>query len=133
VYVSLAPGMEHLAGVDPPADDTTRCYRYTSSDEGENRPAPTTDNRVAGKRTMAVEPSPAEAAPAGAAPGPLMGQGSTSENRVPKRHQLISVVDDDDGEEEAAPTLVRKPRTRPDVAPGDGGRIADDPPTTLVE
>ena len=66
--------MEHPARVDPPVDNAARCYRYTSSDEDENRPAPTTHNRVAGKRPMAVEPSQAETAPAGAAPGPGTGE-----------------------------------------------------------
>jgi len=33
VYVSLAPGMDHPAGVDPPADNAARCPQYTSSDE----------------------------------------------------------------------------------------------------
>jgi len=65
--------MEHLARVDPPADNATRCYRYTSSDEDENRPAPTTDDRVAGKRPMVVEPSPAGTALERAAPGPVFG------------------------------------------------------------
>jgi len=125
--------MEHPAGVDPPADNAARCYRYTSSDEEENRPTPTTDDRVAGKRPMVVELSPAEAAPVGAAPGPVMGQESTSRSRAPKRHQLIRVIDDDDEEEEAAPTMVRRPRNRPHVAPGDGGRIAEDPPAAHIE
>ena len=49
VYVSLAPGMEHPTRVDLPADNAARCYRYTSSNEDDNRPAPTTDDRVAGK------------------------------------------------------------------------------------
>ena len=133
MYVSLAPGMEHPAGVDPPADNVARCDRYTSSDEEENRPAPTTDDRVAGKRPMAMEPSPAEAAPAGAAAGPVMGQGSTSGSRAPKRRRLIRIVDDDDEEEEAAPTLVRRPRGHPNVAPGDGGRVAEDTPAAHVE
>ena len=71
--MSLAPGMEHPARVDPPADNAAWCYRYTSSDEDENRPVPTTDDRVAGKRPMAVEPSQAGTAPAGAAAGPVTG------------------------------------------------------------
>jgi len=29
--------------------------------------------------------------------------------------------------------LVRRPRSRPDVAPGDGGRVAEDPPAAHVE
>jgi len=78
VYVSLAPGMEHPTGVDPPADNAARCYRYTSRDEDDNRPTPTTDDRVADKRPMAMGSSQAGAAPAGATPGPLTGQGSAS-------------------------------------------------------
>jgi len=50
VYVSLAPGMDHPTRVDLPADNVARCYQYTSSDEDQNRSAPTTDDRVAGKR-----------------------------------------------------------------------------------
>ena len=64
VYVSLAPGMDQPAGVDPAVDDVARCPQYTSSEEEQNRPAPTTEDRVAGKRSMAVEPSPTEALPA---------------------------------------------------------------------
>jgi len=69
--------MDHPSGVDPPVDNIARCYHYTSSDEDQNRPAPTTDDRVAGKRLMAVEPPPAEAILAGSVADPLMGQGST--------------------------------------------------------
>jgi len=78
VYVSLAPGMEHLTEVDPPADNAARCYRYTSNDEEDNRSAPTIDDRVAGKRPMAVGPSQAGATLAGTAPRPATGQGSAS-------------------------------------------------------
>jgi len=124
--------MEHPVRVDPPADDAAWCYRYTSSDEDENRPAPTTDDRVAGKRPMAVEPSQAGTVPAGAAPGPVTGQGSASGSRAPKRRRLSRVVDEEE-EEEAARTLVRKPRSRPDVAPADGGRVAEDPPAIHIE
>ena len=63
VYVSLAPGMDQPAGVDQVVDDAARCPQYTSSEEEQNRPAPTTKDRVAGKRPMAVEPSPTEALP----------------------------------------------------------------------
>jgi len=124
--------MEHPAGVDPPAVDAARCDRYTSSDEGVDRPAPTTDDRVVGKRLMAVESTSVGAAPTGAAAGPVMGQGSTLDSRAPKRRWLVRIVDDDD-EEEAAPTLVRRPRNRPDVAPGHAGRVAEDPPAAHVE
>ena len=78
MYVSLAPDMEHPTGVDPPVDNAARCYRYTSSDEDDDRPAPTTDDRVAGKRQMAMGPSQVGATPAGAALGPEVGQGSAS-------------------------------------------------------
>jgi len=125
--------MEHPTGVDPPADNAARCYRYTSSDEDDNRPAPTTNDRVAGKRPMAVGLSQAGAMLAGAAPGLVTGEGSASGSRASKRHRLLQVIDDDDEEEEAAPTLVRRPRSCPDVAPTYGGRIAQDPPTTHVE
>jgi len=125
--------MEHPAGVDPPADNAARCYRHTSSDEEENRSAPTTNDRVAVKRPMAVGTSPAQAAPAGATLGPVRGQGSTSKSRAPKHRQLIRVVDDDDEEEEAAPTLVRRPRNRPDIARGDRGRIAEDLPAAHIK
>ena len=54
VYVSLAPDMEHPTGVDPLAGNATRCYRYTSSDEDDNQPMPTTDDRLAGKRPVGV-------------------------------------------------------------------------------
>ena len=105
--------------------------QYTSSDEEGSRPVPTTDDRVAGKRPMAVEPSAAEAVPAAA--GPIMGHGSTSDTRAPKRHRLIRIVDDDDKEEKVAPTLVHRPRSRPDVTPSDGGRVAEDSPAAHVE
>jgi hypothetical protein len=100
--------MEHPAGMDPPAEDAAWFDGYTSSDQGENRSAPTTDDRVAGKRPMAMEPSPT-----GAAAGPMMGQRSTLDSRAPKRRRLVRIVDDDDVEEEAAPTLVRRPRAAP--------------------
>ena len=58
VYVSLAPGMENPAGMDLPEGDVARCLQYTSSEEDQNRPAPTTEDRVAGKRPLAVDPSP---------------------------------------------------------------------------
>jgi len=86
--------MEPLAGMDPPAVVAARVDQYTSSDEEANRRAPTTDDRVARKRPMAAEPSAAEAVPTTA--GPIMGQGSTSDTRAPKRRRLIRIVDDDD-------------------------------------
>jgi len=133
VYVSLAPGMEHPARVDPPADNVAQCCQYTSSEDDVNQPAPTTNDRVVGKRTMVVGSSQAGAASVGAAPGRVTGQGSASGSRVPKRHRLLRFVDDDDEEEETAPTLVRKPQSRPDVAPADGGRVAQDPPTAHIK
>jgi hypothetical protein len=104
VYVSLAPGMENPAGMDPPEGDAARCPQYTSSEEEQNRPAPTTEDRVAGKRPMAVDPSPAEALPA-------------ETSQAPKRRRLVRITDDEDEEEEAAPSLVRRPRSRPNIAP----------------
>ena len=56
--------MDHPAGVDPPASDAARCLKYTSSEEDQSRPAPTTEDRAAGKRPMAVQPSPTEVMPA---------------------------------------------------------------------
>jgi len=125
--------MDHPAGVDPLADNAARCYRYTSSEEDDNRPAPTTNDRVAGKRPMAVGPSQAGAAPGGAAPGLGTGEGSTLGSRAPKCRRLLRVIDDGDDEEDAAPNLVRKPRSRLDVAPTNGGQVAQDPPTAHVE
>jgi len=90
--------MEHPTGVDPPVDKAARCYRYTSSDEDDNRPVPTTDDRVAGNRPNAMGPSQAGAAPAGAASDPATGQGSASGSQAPKHHRLLRVIDDDDEE-----------------------------------
>ena len=129
--MSLAPGMEHPARVDPSADDATRCLQYTSSNEDWGRPAPTTEDKVARKRPMPVEPSPTEANPAGTAVDPLMGQGSTSQ--ALKRRRLVRIVDDDNEEDETAPSLIRRPRSRPDVTPIDTGRVASDPPAAHVE
>ena len=117
--------------MDPPTISAARCDRYTSSDEEGSRRAPTTDDRVAGKRLMAEEPSAVEAMPAAARP--IMGQGSTSDIWAPKRRRLVRIVDDDEEKEEAAPTLVRRPCSHPDVAPGDGGRVARDPLAAHVE
>ena len=120
MYISLAPGMENPAGVDPSEDDAARCARYTSSEEEQNHPAPTTEDRVAGKRPLAADPSPAEALPA-------------ESSQAPKRRRLVRITDDDDEEEEAAPSLVRRPRSRPDVAPATTGRVTSDPPAPHVE
>ena len=115
MYVSLAPGMENPAGMDPPEGDAARCPQYTSSEEEQNRPAPTTEDRVAEKRPLAVDPSPAEALPA-------------ETSQAPKRCRLVRITDDDEEEEEAAPSLVRRPCSRPDVAPTTTGQVTSDPP-----
>jgi len=120
VYVSLAPGMENPAGEDPPEGDAARCTRYTSSEEEQNHPAPTTDDRVAGKRPLAADPSPTATLPA-------------ESNHALKRRRLVRIADDDDNEEEAAPLLVRRPRSRPDIAPATTGRVTSDPPAPRVE
>ena len=120
VYVSLAPGMENHAGMDPPKEDAARCPQYTSSEEEQNRPAPITEDRVAGKRPMAVEPTPTEALPA-------------ETSQAPKRRRLVRIIDDDNEEEEAAPSLVRRPRSRPDVAPITSGPMTSDPPAPHTE
>ena len=96
VYVSLAPGMENPAGMDRPED------------------------RVAGKRPIAVDPSPAEALPA-------------ETSQAPKRRRLVRITDDEEEEEEAAPSLVQKPHSRPDVAPATTGRVTSDPPAPHAE
>jgi len=115
VYISLAPGMENPAGVDPPEDDAARCARYTSSKEEQNDPAPTTEDRVAGKRPLAADPSPVEALPA-------------ESSQAPKRCRLVRITDDDEEEEEVALSLVRRPRSRPDIASATTGRVTSDPP-----
>ena len=112
--------MENLAGVDPSEDDAARCARYTSSEEEQNHPASTTEDRVAGKRPLAADPSPAEALPA-------------ESSQAPKRRRLVRITDDDEEEEEAAPSLVRRPRGRPDVAPATTGWVTSDPPALHVE
>jgi len=96
--------MDHPVGVDPPVDNAARCFQYTSSDEDQSCPASTIDDRVAGKRPMAVEPSSTEPIPAGTATDPSMGQGSTS--HAPKRRRLVRIVDDDNEEDETASSLV---------------------------
>jgi hypothetical protein len=120
VYVSLAPGMENPAGVDPSEDDAARCTRYTSSEEEQNHPAPTTEDTVAGKRPLAMDPSPTEALPA-------------ESSQAPKRRRLVRITNDDEEEEEFAPSLVRRPRSRPDVAPATTDRVTSDPPAPHVE
>jgi len=106
--------------MDPPEGDAARCPQYTSSEEEQNRPAPTTEDRVAGKRPLAVDPSPAEALPA-------------ESSQAPKHRRLIRIVDDVDEEEEAAPSLVRRSRSRPDVVPITSDRATSDPPAPHTE
>jgi len=111
--------MENPAGVYPSEEDAARCARYTSSEEEQNHPAPTTEDRVVGKRPLAADPSPAEALPA-------------ESSQAPKRRRLVWITNDDDEEEEAAPSLVRSPRSRPDVAPVTTDRVTSDPPAPRV-
>ena len=121
VYISLAPGMENPTGVDPPEDDAAQCLQYTSSEEEQDHPALTTEDRVAGKRPLVADPSPAETLPA-------------KSSQAPKRRRLVRIADDDDEEEEeAAPSLVRRPRSHPDVAPATAGQMTSDPPAPHVE
>jgi len=111
--------MENPVGMDPSEGDAAPCPQYTSSEEEQNRPAPTTEDRVAGKRAMAVDPSPAEALP-------------VETSQAPKHRRLVRITDDDE-EEEAAPSLVQRPHSRPDVAPTTTGRVASDPPAPHAE
>jgi len=106
--------------MDPPEDDAARCPQYTSSEEEQNRPAPTTKDRVAEKRPLVVDPSPAEVLPA-------------ESSQAPKRRRLVRIADDDDEEEEAAPSLVRRSCSRPDIAPISGDRATSDPPAPHTE
>jgi len=59
----------------------------------------TTEDRVAGKRPLAVDPSPVEALPA-------------ETSQAPKHRRLIRITDDDEEEEEATPSLVRRRRMK---------------------
>jgi len=111
--------MENPVGEDPPEEDAARCTRYTSSEEDQTRPVPTTEERVAGKRPMAADPSPAATLPA-------------ESSQAPKRRRLVRITDDDDEEEEAAPSLVRRPRSRADSVPATTDRVASDPPAPRV-
>ena len=79
-----------------------------------SRTAPTTEDRVAGKRPFVVDPSPAEALPA-------------ESSQAPKRRQLVRIADDDDEEEEAAPSLVRRSCSRLNIAAITGDRATSDP------
>jgi hypothetical protein len=100
-----------------PLEDAARCDRYTNSEEDQALPVPTTEERVAGKRPLAVDPLPAPTLPA-------------ESSQAPKRRRLVQIVNDDD--EEAAPSLVRRPRSRPDSAPTTTDRVASDPPAPCV-
>ena len=115
VYVSLAPGMENPAGEVPPEEDAARCTHYTSSEEDQARPVPTSEERVAGKRPLPADPLPTPNLPA-------------ESSQAPKRRRLVRIVDDDDDDEEAAPSLVRRPRGRLDNAPAATDRVASDAP-----
>ena len=97
-----------------------------------NTPAATKERTGRLGPPMIVEPSSVGAAPTGEAAGPVMSQRSTFDNRGPKHRRLVR-IDEDDDEDEAAPTLILRPRSRPDVAPGDSGRVAEDPPAAHVE
>jgi len=76
--------MENPAGIGSPEGDVARCSQYTSSEEEQNRATPTTEDTVAGKRPIVVDPSPAEALPA-------------ETSQAPKRRRLVRITDDDDG------------------------------------
>ena len=106
--------------MDPPEGDAARCPQYTSSEEEQNHPIPTTEDRVAGKRPLAVDPSPAEALPA-------------ESSQALKRRRLVRIADDDNEEEEAAPSLVQRSRSRPDIAPITSDRATSDPPAPHTE
>jgi len=69
---------------------------------------------------MAAEPSPTEALP-------------VETSHASKRRRLVRITDDDDEEEEVAPSLVRKPRSWPDVAPTTAGHVTGDPPAPHTE
>jgi len=112
--------MENPAGVDLPEGDAAWCLQYTSSEEEQNRPAPTTEDRVAGKRPLAADPPPAEALPA-------------ESSQASKRRRLVRITDDDEEEEEAAPSLVQRPCSHPDVALVTTGQTTSDPPAPHIE
>jgi hypothetical protein len=69
---------------------------------------------------MAMEPSPTEA---------MLAETS----QAPKRRRLVRIADDEDEEDAAAPYLVQRPRSRPDVAPIDAGLVTSDPPAPHTE
>jgi hypothetical protein len=51
-------------------------------------------------------------------------------SQAPKRRRLVRIADDED---EAAPYLVQRPRSRPDVAPINAGLVTSDPPAPHTE
>ena len=61
---------------------------------------------------------------------PSMGQDSTS--RATNHRRLVRIVDNNNKEDETAPSLVRRPRSRPDAVPIDTGRVTSDPPAAHV-
>ena len=101
-------------------DDAARCHQYTGSEEDQHRPAPTTVDRVAGKRPMTAEPSPTKALPA-------------ETSQASKRRRLVRIANNEEEEDEAAPSLVRRLRSRPDVTPIDAERVTRDPPGPHTE
>ena len=96
-----------------------RCSVYSIHQQRGGAEPSRTEDKVAGKRPLVEDPSPAEALPA-------------ESSQAPKRRRLVRIIDDDD-EEEAAPSLVRRPRSRPDVAPITGDRVTSDPPAPHTE
>jgi len=103
-----------------PLEDAARCDWYTSSEEDQARPVPTTEERVEGKRPLAADPLPVPTLPA-------------ESSQAPKRRRLVRIIDDDDDDdEEAAPSLVRRPRSRPDSAPATTDQVASDSPAPRV-
>ena len=54
-------------------------------------------------------------------------------SQASKCRRLVRIADDEDEEDEAAPSLVRRPCSRPDVMPIDAGRVTSDPPAPHTE
>jgi len=79
--------------------------------------APTTDDRVTGKRPATGGASRGGGAPSESVQDPSTGQGSASRAQAPKRRQMLQVVDDDEEEEEAALDLVHRSRRHSEVVP----------------
>jgi len=89
VYVSLAPSMDHLVGVDPLMQNVACCYQYTSSDGDAEQVAPTADDRAIGKRPMTFELSQGGGAPPRAARGPSTTPDSPTGAAAPKRRRVL--------------------------------------------